>query len=177
MTKFGIRSAPWAVFSASILIPAYFYSSLPDSILIARSFFGSDAIFAGKSLFTVFRVPLIDLVCAFAVVLLSRAGVSPVNSAAFQAVCSTLLFTAAFKSLFQSLEIISGPEWAAGFFYLTAAIVAAGLLAAIILGRSLIRSFNFREIRLQFPERTGLVILLLAYLGLAVVPVIYFSRT
>lgn len=176
MTKFGLRYAPWAILSASILIPAFLYGSLPDNILIARGLFGSEAIFAGKSLFTVFRVPLIDIVCALAVVLLSRASVNAVNSAAYQAVCSALIFTAAFKSLFQSLEIVSGPEWASGFFYLTVASVALGLIAAVVLGRSRIRSFNFREIRLPFPEKAGLFALLLAYIGLAVVPVVYFSR-
>ena len=171
----GFKFLPWIILIISFLLPAYFYASLPDQVLIARGLFGGEGVFADKSLFTVFRVPMIELVCAAAVLVLGRAVVSPGRAAAFRSVCTILLFTVALKSLFQSFETVSRAEWASAFLYLTLCVVAVGIVAAIFAARSLARPFKEGRFQLRRPEKAGLAVLLVFYLGLAIAPIIYLS--
>src|SRR5215213_6196171 len=96
------RIIPWSVLLISFVILALFYNSLPNQILIVRSFFGNESVIAQKTLFTVFRVPLIEAVCA-ATVEIMRRKFAPGN-AGFSMTWNILLYTVAVKSLFQSLE-------------------------------------------------------------------------
>jgi uncharacterized membrane protein len=170
-----LKYGPWAILLASFLLPLYFYSALPDRMLIARGVFGGDATFAERSLFTVFRVPLIEMVCALAVVLLGRTHVRAEWADSFRALCTILLFTVALKSLFQSLETISSPETAYVYFYLTVGIVGLGIVSALIASRSFIMSIGRDGFELGKLEKFGLLVLLAIYVGLAIVPILYFS--
>jgi uncharacterized membrane protein len=58
---------PWIILCIPFILLAYFYDSIANGVMIARSFDGSNPILAPKSLFTVFRVPLIEIVCAAAI--------------------------------------------------------------------------------------------------------------
>jgi hypothetical protein len=167
------RIIPWLVLLVSFAIPALFYNSLPAEILITRSFFGNESVIAQKTLFTVFRVPLIEAVCAAAVEIMRR-KFAPV-SAEFSMTWNILLYTVAFKSLLQSLETASTETFAKAFFYLTIFVVAAGILAAVFVGRNSF-SQSLRAARnFSFADTAILIFLLFGYLGLAIVPVLVYK--
>ena len=115
MQKFVYQYAPWIILLASFVILACFYSSLPSEVIISRDIFGTGATLAPKSLFTVFRVPLIEAVCAFAIALMIIRGVTDQAVPDYNSMWRVLLFTVAFKSLFQTFETIS-PENTSIFF-------------------------------------------------------------
>ena len=167
------RIIPWSVLLISFAILALFYNSLPNEILIVRSFFGNESVFAQKTLFTVFRVPLIETVCA-ATVEIMRRKFAPV-SAEFSMSWNILLYTVAFKSLFQSLETVSAENFAKVFFYLTIFVVALGILAAVFFGRNSF-SKSLRATRnFSFADTAILIFLLFGYLGLAIVPMLVYK--
>ena len=176
MTRPSLRYFAWAVLVTSFLIPAVLYPSIPERVLVARSFFGDGAVFAGKSIFTVFRVPLIELVCAFAIVLLGRAKVRSEWAAPFGGTITILLLTAAFKSLFQSLEMVSAPEAASKYFYFTAGVVGLGIVSAAVNSRSFVKSLGRGGFDLSRPEKAGLFAALVAYVGLSILPILYYTR-
>lgn len=177
MTRFAQRYGAWLIILTSFLVPALLYATIPDNVLMTRGIFGGSDLYAERSLFTVFRVPLIDTVSALVFLIISRASVKEELKAPFARFCTALIFTAAFKSLFQSLETVSGPAAATVFFYLTAAVVLAGLASAVVLGRVFLSSIRGSEFRLGKRESSGLFVLLLAYLGLAILPILYYDRT
>jgi hypothetical protein len=164
---------PWLILLISFVILAVFYNSLPDEILITRSFFGNEATLAPKTLFTVFRVPLIETVCAAAAEMMRR-KFSAVN-AKFSLMWKILLYTVAFKSLFQSLEIVSTGNFANLFFYLTVAVVGLGLIAALFVGRGIFSKSLRAAGRFDLAETAALIFLLISYLGLAIVPVLVYK--
>ena len=171
--KVLFRIIPWLILLVSFAILAFFYNSLPNEILIARSFFGNEAILAPKSLFTVFRVPLIEAVCA-ATVEIMRQKFAAVN-AKFSLMWKILLYTVALKSLLQSLETVSAENFANLFFYLTVAVVSLGLIAALFVGRGIF-SRSLRAARnFNLAETAILIFLLISYLGLAIVPVLVYK--
>ncbi len=100
------RVAPWAILFLSFAILAISYDTIPDEVLIARNLDGSNPTFAPKSLFTVFRVPLIEVVCALVVELMRRKSSRSDSEihANYRSMWSILLYTVAFKSLFQTFE-------------------------------------------------------------------------
>jgi uncharacterized membrane protein len=175
MMRFGPNYVAGTVLLASFLLPAYFYGSLPDKIAIARGFFGGPEIFADKSPFTVLRVPIIDTICALAFLLMGRATLKGARPAALIKACGSLIGAAAFKSLYQSLELVSGPGLADGFFYLTVAAVAAGIIAAGVFVMPLKPPAGLRGLRLGAPEKIGLMILLILYVAVAFVPALHFG--
>ncbi len=171
--KILYRAVPWLIILISFAILAFFYNSLPDKILIARSFFGNESVVAPKSLFTVFRVPLIELVCAAAIEIMRR-KFAAVN-AKFSLMWKILLYTVALKSLFQSLEIVSVGNFASVFFYLTIGGVALGIIAALFVGRGIF-SKSLRAARnFNLAESAILIFLLFGYLGLAIVPILVYK--
>lgn len=141
--------------------------------MITRSFFGNEAVFAPKSLFTVFRVPLIEIACAAAIEVMRRKFVE--TNANYYLMWSILLFTTAFKSLFQAFEIISSKTYAELFYYLTFAVVIIGIISALFAGRKFFSSFFSQKWTLNGLEKTILAVILIAYLGLAIVPVFVFK--
>ena len=171
--KILFRVIPWLILLISFAILAMFYNALPDKILIARSFFGSEVITAQKTLFTVFRVPLIETVCAATVELMRRRFAAV--DAKFSSMWNILLYTVSVKSLFQSLEIVSAEYFANVFFYLTIGVVALGLIAALIVGRDFFSKSARADWNFKPADKAILIFLLFSYLGLAIVPTLVYK--
>lgn len=174
MTQFILRYGAWLIILVSFLVPAFSYGSIPDKVLITRDIFGGSDVYADKSLFTVYRVPLIDLISALAFLMLSRASVKDELKTPFMRFFSALIFTAALKSLVQSLETIL-PGLATVFFYVTAGLVLTGILTAAVLGRRFLSSIRNSEFDLGRLEKAALFVLLFAYLGVAFFPIAIFG--
>jgi uncharacterized membrane protein len=171
--KIFLQTIPWLIILLSFFIPAYFYDSLPNEILIARSFFGNEAVIAPKSLFTVFRVALIEAVCAAVVEIMRRKSGEDTN---YFSMWSILLYAVAFKSLFQSLELVSTEFFAKIFFYATAFVVVAGITAAMLKSRKFFANLFRRNLNLSYTEKSLLAAFLIIYLLLAFVPIFVFRQ-
>jgi uncharacterized membrane protein len=171
--KILFRAIPWLILLASFAILAYFYNSLPGEILITRSFFGGESVMAQKTLFTVFRVPLIETVCAAAIEIMRRKFSA--ENAKFSLMWNILLYTVALKSLLQSLETISAENSASAFFYLTIAVVASGILAALFAGRGIFSKSSRAAGNFNLVDSAILIFLLFSYLGLAIVPILVYK--
>lgn len=164
--KTAFRIIPWLILLIPFAVLACFYSSLPNEILITRSFFGNEVVLASKSLFTVFRVPLIEIVCAAAIEVMRRNSAN-VN-ADYYLMWSILLYTVAFKSLLQACEIVSSNKL---FYYLTFDVVIVGIILALFKGRKFFSNFFRGNWEFSNLKKAILVIILIAYLGLAIVPI------
>ena len=164
---------PWLILLFSFAVPALFYNSIPSEVLIVRSFFSDEATFAPKNLFTVFRVPLIELVCAAAFEIMRRKTENV--DADYHSMWFILLYTVAAKSLLQAFEIIAPRSYADTFFYLTLAVVLVGISAAIFKGRRFFREFFGGKLKFTLTEKAIFAIILVAYLGLAIVPILVFK--
>lgn len=167
-----LYQAPWIVILLPFLILAILYNSLPDEILIYRNLFGSAETYSAKSLFTVFRVPLIELVCFLAVLIMRRRAAGADESEIsrdYYLMWTILLYTVAFKSLFQAFEIISSGPAAAVFFYLTAGVVIAGIILALFTGRKVFLSPYRAGRKLALWEKLALLASIAAYITLAFV--------
>jgi hypothetical protein len=152
---------------------AYFYNLLGNEILIVRSFFGDETVFAPKTLFTVFRVALIEIVCAPAIEVMRRNSAN--ENAEYYPMWSILLYTIAFKSLFQAFEIVSSGDLAKLFYYLTFAVVIIGIIFALFKGWSYFSNLFRGNFKFSNSERLILFTVLLAYLGLAIIPIFIFN--
>lgn len=168
--KTAFRIIPWLILLIPFAVLAFFYASLPNEILITRSFFGNETVIAPKSLFTVFRVPLIEIVCAVAIEVIRR-KLANVN-ADYHSMWNTLLYTVAFKSLFQGFEIVSSNNV---FYYLTFGVVIVGIILALFKGRRFFSDFFRSNQKFSGAETAILVIALIAYLGLAIAPIFVFG--
>jgi hypothetical protein len=171
--KILFRAIPWLILLISFVILAFLYDSLPGEILIARSFFDGESITAQKTLFTVFRVPLIETVCAAIVEIMRRR--SAATNARFSLMWNILLYTVSLKSLFQSLETVSTGNFESAFFYLTIAVVASGIIAALFVGRDFFSKSSRDAWKLNFADIALLILLLFSYFGLAIVPVLIYK--
>lgn len=177
--KIAFLITPWIILIFPFIILAVLYNSIDEQILLMRSFVGNQTIYAPKSVFTVFRVPLIEIVCA-AMIEIMRANFSPSKSNAGFTMWSILLYTAAFKSLFQVFEFISStvyysPDYADIFFYATLLTVIVGICLAIIKGRKIFSSSTRENWKLSLAEKAFLIVLLAAYFILAIVPTFIFK--
>jgi hypothetical protein len=166
------QKIPWLILLLPFVIPAVFYNSLPNEILIARSFFSDEVTVAPKTLFTVFRVPLIEIVCAAAIELMRRKFA---DNADYYSMWSILLYTVSLKSLLQAFEIVSPGELAKDFFYVTFGVVIIGVIPALIKGRRFFTDLFRGNGKFSVVETAFLVIILFAYLGLAIVPIYVFQ--
>lgn len=168
---------PWIILLFPFLILAFSYNSIPNEILIWRGFIGSDSIVAPKTLFTVFRVPLIEVVCALAIETMRHrfADSNSPTHADYYTMWSILLYTVAFKSLSQTFEDVSSEKFVNLFFYMTAAIVVIGIILIIRKGRKFFSAYSREDWKLNRMEKSVLIILFVAYLGLAFLPAIIFN--
>lgn len=175
--KTAFRIIPWLILSIPFVILSFCYNSLPNEILIAQSFFSDESIMAPKSLFSVFRVPLIELVCGAIVEIMRWRGADSKNEKAvnYYSMWSILLYTVSLKSLFQALEIISLGNTARLFYYLTLGIVIGGIILAFFKIRKVFSDFSRNDWKLSLTEKIMLVILLAAYLSLAFIPTFVFK--
>ena len=171
--KIFLRNIPWLVLLFPFVILAWFYDSLPNEILIAKSFFSDDATFAPKTLFTVFRVPLIEIVCAAAIEVMRRkfAGVN----ANYRAMWNILLWTVALKSLLQAFEIVSPAKFAGEFFYTTLGVVVVGIILALLKGWRFFGDLFRSKQKFSGVESAILLAALIAYLALAIVPTFVYN--
>jgi hypothetical protein len=101
-------------------------------------------------------------------------SMSPVK-AEYSMSWNILLYTVAFKSLFQSLETVSAEYFAKVFFYLTIFVVALGILAAVFVGRGFFAKSSRAAWNFNFADKAILVFLLFGYLGLAIVPMLVYK--
>ncbi|MBP6001882.1 MAG: hypothetical protein KA746_00475 [Pyrinomonadaceae bacterium] len=156
----------------AFIVLAVFYPSLPNEIVVTRGLFGSPDTLAPKSLFTVFRVPLIDAICAAALAILirrfSHAGSDLVGF------WRILLYTAACKTLLQAIEIASPGQIANVFFVLTLALVLTGIFAAFYLVRHDLKGLYNGLGKFSVGESLALAVLLIAYLGIGIVPLFIY---
>lgn len=176
--KIAFLITPWIILLVPFIILAFLYNSIDEQVLLMRSFIGNQTVYAPKSLFTVFRVPLIEIVCAAAIETM-RAKFSRSKPNAGFTLWSILLYTAAFKSLFQVFEFISlavyySPDYAELFFYLTLLTVIVGICLAVIKGRKIFSSSSRNDWKLSVAEKVFLSFLLTAYFILAIVPTFIF---
>lgn len=175
--KNAYRILPWVILCIPFILLAYFYTSIAEEVLVARNFDGSNNILAPKSLFTVFRVPLIEIVCAAAIeVMLLRFSKSESD---YYSIWIILLYTVALKSLLQEFEFIStsvysAPDYANIFFYATIVIIVCGIILTIIKGRNVFTDFRSGDFKLNRLEKIVLTSLFIIYLGLAFVPMFIF---
>lgn len=170
-TAFSI--IPWLILALPFVILAFSYNTLPNEILIARSFFGDEATSAPKSLFTVFRVPLIELTCAAAIEIMRRKSAH--ENADYYAMWNILLYTVALKSLLQAFEIVSTAKFSHDFFYATFAVVVIGIILALFKGRRFFSELFRGKWNFSFAEKAIFVVILIAYLSLAIVPIFIFK--
>jgi len=171
------RVAPWAILFLSFAILAISYDTIPDEVLIARNLDGSNPTIAPKSLFTVFRVPLIEVVCALVVELMRRKSSRSDSEihANYRSMWSILLYTVAFKSLFQTFEDVSPKNFSHIFFYITFGVVIIGIILALLKNRKFFSAFSRADWKFSLSEKLVLMFLLVVYLGLAFVPILIFS--
>ncbi|HSK72941.1 MAG TPA: hypothetical protein VK892_14665 [Pyrinomonadaceae bacterium] len=175
------RIVPWIILLIPFILLSFFYNSIGEEVLVYRSFDGNQNQFAPKSLFTVFRVPLIEIVCALMIEIMRRKAFDfeTKSQSNYYLMWSILLFAVALKSLLQSLEFISSsvfqnPYWANFFFYTTFAIVIGGIILAFIEGRKLFINFNRQDWKINIWEKIGLASLFLIYVYLAFAPMFIY---
>jgi len=175
------RILPWVILLVPFFILALFYNLIGSEVLTYRSFSGNEIQNAPKSLFTVFRVPLIEIVCASMIEIMRRKTLelnSEIHSS-YYSVWSVLLFTVALKSLFQTFEFTSTsifpqPDYASIFFYTTLAVVIGGVILAFVKGKKIFANFQSERLRLKNWEKISLVIFFLVYLSLAFAPMLIY---
>jgi hypothetical protein len=160
------RAIPWTIILLPFFILGISYNSLPDQIMVFRHLDGT-ADYAPKSLFTVFRVPLIEVICGLAVEVMRRRAAKIDDHKSYYLMWTVLLFTVAAKTMFQALEMVSSEQNARIFFYLTAAAVAIGIICTLFTGRKAFSGIKRGAWKLELWEKAALVSLLIAYLILA----------
>jgi len=172
--KATLRILPWIILLIPFVVLGWYYASLPDRMLIVRGLLGNEATFAPKSFFTVFRVPMIEIVCAVAIETMRHRFA---HSPGYTAMWSILLYTVALKSLFQAFEVLSSTNYADLFYRMTLGLVAVGMIAALIRGRGFFADGFRGKWELLLADHAILLALLIGYLGLAIVPIFVFGRT
>jgi hypothetical protein len=163
------RAIPRAIILLPFLILGISYNSLPADIMIFRHLDGT-ADYAPKSLFTVFRVPLIEVICGLAVEVMRRRLAKVDEHRSYYLMWTVLLYTVAVKTLLQALEMISSERNARIFFYLTAAAVAIGIICTVFTGRKAFTGIKRGAWKLELWEKLALIGLLISYLFLAFAP-------
>jgi hypothetical protein len=156
------------MFSASFVLLAGAYDAMPAELPLFRNPIDGAVTIAPKSVFTVFRVPLMNLTHGLmAAVMLSRTTdfEDETRRSSYFAVFSTLLFAIALKSDFEALEIsgLAGPfrRWAT---IGTAVSVVGGLLLAFVRGRHV--PVPWTELRLSMRDKILLAGLFASYLAI-----------
>ena len=168
---------PWILILIPFVVLAYSYDSLADPVLIARDFFGDGVIVAPKSLFTVFRVPLIEVVCAAAIEVMRRRAHAATSKtdAEYYLFWTILLYTVAAKSMLQTTETLLRTDSSKFLTYVTLGAVVIGVLAAVIAGRRLLSNLKNVTSKVRPLELAALATLLIMYAGLALAPVYIFG--
>jgi hypothetical protein len=164
-------AAALAMFGAPFLLLAACYAALPDELSVLRILLAPTVLYAPKTLFTVFRVPLMNLthgIIAAAMLSHTPDFRDAQRRASYSRVFSTLLFAVAFKSNFEALEM-SGLARSFGtavpwLTYGTVVSIIGGLVIALVYARGV--PFPWPELRLRKLEKIMLAFLFAAYLGI-----------
>jgi hypothetical protein len=170
MTRATIATSV-VMFTVPFLLLAVCYPALPVRVTVLRNPLAGAAFLAPKSIFIVFRVPLMNLTHGLmAAVMLSRTGdfQDSRRRAAYSRSFLALLFAVALKSLFEALEIC-GPAWSFGSVtqwlrFGTITSVAGGLGLALFCVRRV--PLPWPELRLAKLQKIILLGLFAAYLAL-----------
>ena len=169
-----LRYLPWIILLVSFCIPAVIYNSLSQDVLIARSVFGGSAVIGPKTLFTIFRVPLIEIICALGIEVMRRRAVRSDLQPSYRIAWQILLIAVAFKSLAQSLEMAAPQEFASVFYYSSLAAVAFGIAGAFLTGKNALLTFDRADWKLSTREQVTLAGLLLGYIAVAIIPIVVY---
>jgi hypothetical protein len=161
---------PWAIILLPFLVLGISYTSLPAEITIFRGFDAASAEYAPKSLFTVFRVPMIEVVCALAIEIMRRRAAGVDSQKSYYLMWTILLYTVAFKTLLQAFEMVSSKDKSDIFFYTTLGVVIVGIISAAFAGRKAFSGFKRGEWKLEHWEKAALAGLLAGYVILAFGP-------
>jgi hypothetical protein len=158
------------MFGVPFLLLGACYAALPVEVPVLLNPIAGAIIRAPKSLFTVFRVPLMNLTHGLmAIVMLSRTGdfADVKRRASYSGIFMTLLFTIAVKSDLEALAM-SGLAWSSGPFNPwftggTVLVVVGGLGLAFVHARDV--PIPWPELRLSNIEKIMLAALFATYLA------------
>lgn len=162
------------MFCAPFVLLAMSYRAAPAEMPLLRFGIGHTTLWGAKSLFTVFRVPLINLIHGLmAAVMLSLAPAfqNVERRTSYANLFSTLLFTIALKSDFEGLEFFAATSpilhplerWLGVG---TLACVVVGLATALILGRKV--PIPWPELQLTTRDKLSLCGLFALYLAIVI---------
>jgi len=177
MLKLALTALVCAMFCAPFVLVALSYRALPPELPILHLAIGHTILWAPKSLFMVFRVPVMNLIHGLmAAVMLHRAPAFATveRRRSYANIFSTLLLTIAVKSDLEGLSFFvpTSPalqpyeHWIAPA---TLTCVLAGLGAAIIVGRKV--PLPWPELRLTVRDKIALGGLFALYLAIVVASV------
>lgn len=166
------------MFGAPFILLATCYTAIPAQVPVIRMPLSHAMAVATKSVFTVFRVPLINLIHGLmAAVMLARATdfEHGERRGSYAGIWATLLFTIALKSDFEALELGSlalpvalrsySPWFTAG----TVLSVLSGLTLALIRGRH--APVPWPELHLRLRDKIVLATLFAFFIGLVIASV------
>jgi hypothetical protein len=146
------RKTLYVLLCVPFLVLAAAYSALPPELPTLRIWIGRGARFALKSLFTVFRVPLMNLIhglMAAVMLSLTPAFKNTERRIAYSNTFLALLFAIVLKSNFEAMEL-SMPA-APAFLHPYTPWFGFGALASVIGGLGL-ALFHSRKVPLPWPE-------------------------
>jgi hypothetical protein len=177
----AIAAASVVMFGVPFLLLAACYAALPVEVTVLRNPLAGAVLVAPKSLFTVFRVPLMNLTHGLmAAVMLSRTVdfEDAQRRASYTGIFLTLLLAVALKSNFEALEM-GGLAWSFGSIVPwltrgTAVSVIGGVGLAFLHARGV--SIPWRELRLSKLEKITLASLFAAYLAMVTATLLVLRR-
>lgn len=169
------------MFGMPFLLLAACYAALPVEVPVLRNPVAGAVFLAPKSLFTVFRVPLMNLTHGLmAAVMLSRSGdfEDAKRRASYSGIFLALLLAVALKSDFEALEM-GGLAWSFGpvvpwLTRGTVVSVVGGLCLAFVHARGV--PIPWPELRLSRLQKTILACLFAAYLAMVTATLLVSRR-
>lgn len=182
MQKPALTALVCLMFCAPFVLVALSYHALPSQLPVLRLGIGHTILWAPKSLFMVFRVPVMNSIHGLmAAVMLHRAPVFATiqRRKSYANIFSTLLFTIAIKSDLEGLSFFAPTSpalrpydhWIAPA---TLTCVLAGLGVAMIVGRKV--PLPWPELRLTVQDKIALCGLFALYLAIVVASVSFAHR-
>ncbi len=174
MRKFALTALLCLMFCAPFVLLALSYDAAPSELGVLRAGIGHATLWASKSLFTVFRVPVMNLIHGLmAAIMLSRASAfgNIERRISYSNIFSTLLFTIALKSDLEGLEFFapSSPAllpYARWIAPVTLTCVVVGLGLTIVRGRKV--PLPWPELQLSMRDKILLSGLFAVYIAIVV---------
>ncbi len=165
------------MFCLPFVLLALSYGSAPSDLPILRNWIGHTALWAPKSLFMVFRVPVMNLIHGvMAAIMLLRAScfTNLERRTSYSNIFSTLLFTIALKADFEGLEFFAATSpalhpYESWIGYGTLACVVVGLALAALRGGKV--KLPWPELRLRLQDKVALSALFATYLAIVIASV------